>query len=321
MPDRVERMLLRHDVALALIAAMLLFMLATLPFTLVSLLENLTRAPADRIYAVSDQAYPPAAVTHSRLHIAIVAIDEVAQVASLRVSGTHICRTGCDWNDRVIFFSIREGEAEREGLPPSAAVTLAKQQFEVTQRIELPIRGHPTRYPFDTYELELGAVLQRTYPDGSEHLLTPAEAAGQLFLSVQDLSPRLLMAPPVRDDPQKVRAENDPFEYLYVVELHLSRPLYLQVLTMLLVLLVAAAAAYAVFLRPLHELIINSGGLILGVWGIRGIMVPGGFSHTTAVDLALSAVIIFLLGAISVRMFTYYYERNSLRVPGDKRSP
>jgi hypothetical protein len=82
-----------------------------------------------------------------------------------------------------------------------------------------------------------------------------------------------------------------------------------------------SSAAYAVFLRPLHELIINSGGLILGVWGIRGIMVPGGFSHTTAVDLALSAVIIFLLGAISVRMFTYYYERNSLRVPGDKRSP
>src|SRR5207253_11279785 len=68
-----------------------------------------------------------------------------------------------------------------------------------------------------------------------------------------------------------------------------------------LVLLVSAAAAYAVFMRPLDQLVLNSGALILGVWGVRSILLGSSVPGITAVDLALSVVILFLLVAITWR--------------------
>src|SRR5262245_53558486 len=94
----------------------------------------------------------------------------------------------------------------------------------------------------------------------------------------------------------------------------LDRPRYLRLLTIILVLLIAAAAAYAVFMRPLEDLVVNSGALVLGVWGIRGILTPGNLFNLTAVDLALSIVIIFLLGAITVRALMFLYDRAEIRL-------
>jgi hypothetical protein len=60
-------------------------------------------------------------------------------------------------------------------------------------------------------------------------------------------------------------------------------------------------------MRPLHELVINSGALVLGIWSIRAILAPG-TSYRTLIDLALSVVILFLLGAITFRALQYRYE-------------
>ena len=75
--------------------------------------------------------------------------------------------------------------------------------------------------------------------------------------------------------------------YLFVDVVRFSRPLYLQVLTVCLVLL--------------DQLIINAGALILGVWGIRVILLGTSLIGLTAVDLALWSVILFLLVTITVR--------------------
>src|SRR6266545_3054727 len=107
--------------------------------------------------------------------------------------------------------------------------------------------------------------------------------------------PRYVMRAPVPLDGEQYQADVDVEPYAYVDLLTFERPLYVRVLTVLLVLLVTAAAAYAVFLRPLDQLIINSGALVLGVWGIRSIMLGSGVPGVTAVDLALSVVILFLL--------------------------
>jgi hypothetical protein len=80
------------------------------------------------------------------------------------------------------------------------------------------------------------------------------------------------------------------------------------------VLLVAAAAAYAVFLRPLQELVVNAGALMLGVWGIRSILTPSRLDYVTAVDVSLSLVILFLLAAITLRALWFVHERGNLRL-------
>ena len=123
------------------------------------------------------------------------------------------------------------------------------------------------------------------------------------------------MAAPVAVDSQTIRDEAYPRPYVYVERLTLGRSRFVQVLSVLLVLLIAATAVYAVFMRPLHDLVINSGGLILGVWGVRAILVPGGQTYWTVLDLALAEVIVFLLGALSVRALVYLWERNALHLP------
>jgi hypothetical protein len=56
-------------------------------------------------------------------------------------------------------------------------------------------------------------------------------------------------------------------------ELTFTRPLWLQILTVLLILLITAAASYAVFIEPVSQLVVNAGALILGIWGTRTILV------------------------------------------------
>jgi hypothetical protein len=100
-------------------------------------------------------------------------------------------------------------------------------------------------------------------------------------------------------------ASETPGEYLYATTLTIRRQFYLQVLTIVLVALIAAASVYADFLRGFQDLILNVGGLILGIWGIRGILTPYAVNYITAIDLSLSVVILFLLGAVTVRALLY----------------
>jgi len=310
---QIDKSLLQHRVAFALIATLLLCILAMLPFTVASVVDELLGPPEGRVYYVPG-ATVPAAATHTRLHVAVAALDDFQQLATLRVSGHHQCAGGCGWSDRVLFFAIPPADEAPEGLPPSATVTLPADTVAITDSFQLPARGHPTRYPFDTYELWLGVVLQRVLPDGTVQTLTPDEARDHLFLSFQEEVPRQTMAPPRAIDPASVRPPNAPFGYLYVEVLTLSRPLWLRVLAVMLVLLVAAAASYAVFMRPLTELVINAGALVLGVWGIRQILTNSSYPGLTAVDLSLSVVILFLLSAITVRALLFAHDRAELHV-------
>jgi hypothetical protein len=302
---------LHYRLALVLVATLLLFIAAMLPFTVASLVDDVLGPPSGRIYPLST---PPESVdrSHAHLHVTVAQIDESQLLATLRVSGHHICPTACDWSDQVLLFSIHDDEPATEGLPPSVTVTLPSTDVAVTQSLQLPIRGQPIHFPFDRYELWLGVVLQWAYPDGTIQPLPPAEAAQRLSLTLQERLPLQTMAPPIPVDPGTVRAENDPYQYTLVVALGFARPSWVQILSVLLVLLAAGAAAFAVFMRPLADLVVNSGALVLGVWGIRSIFVPGGVNYFTAMDLSLSVIILFLLGAIAVRVLQFVYDRSEL---------
>ena len=79
-------------------------------------------------------------------------------------------------------------------------------------------------------------------------------------------------------------------------------------------MLISAAAAYAVFIGPLHDLLINCGTVVLGVWGIRSILTPSGQTYVTALDVSLSMIIVFLLGALAVRALLFSQERSGMRL-------
>lgn len=305
---------LRYRVAFAITATVMLAIAVTLPFSVAGIVDDLLGPPTGKVIAITDTPHAAAAPTHSRVHVAFVALDEIELMATLRISGHYVCRGDCDSSHRIILVSVTADDADAEGLPPSATFTLPPAGEAFSQTFELPIRGYPIHYPFDRYQMVMGVVLQRVHPDGRVDTLTPEQAKGQLFLTVQELLPRQNMSEPLALDPQSIRAEGDPLPYLNAFMVSFERPHYVRALAVLLVLLIAAAAAYSVFLRPLQELFVNSGALVLGVWGIRSILVPGNLAYLTAVDLALSTVIIFLLGALTVRVLVYVHDRGELRL-------
>jgi hypothetical protein len=312
--QEVERVALRHRVALALVGMLVISLLALLPLALISVLGNVGGLPYDRVYSLTAVDSPPAP-SHSRLHLEVIALDPWLQLVTLRVAGHHTCPPGCSWQDQIVFFSLRTDSPAAEGLPPSATVTLPASAGQVTQTIQLPVRGEAIRYPFDSYELQLGLSLQRVQPDGTVQTLSAVEAQGHLFLTVQNRVPLLSLDGPGSRAPQRIRAEGAPDDYLEVARLTLHRPVWLPVLAVMLILLISAATAYALFLRPWVELVVGAGGLVLGVLGIRAVLLPSNITYTTAVDLSLSVVLLCLLGGISIRALLVLWDRNRLPRP------
>jgi hypothetical protein len=95
-----------------------------------------------------------------------------------------------------------------------------------------------------------------------------------------------------------------------VQEAERLRSFYLKALTVRLVLLVAAT--FTVVLRPLGQLVIHVGALVLGISGMRSILVGPPAPTLTAVDLWLSLVMLFLLVAIAVPTFAFLDARSGL---------
>ena len=294
-----------------LVALLLLVILVLLPFAVGSVVTDVAEQ-SNRTFHLGQPADRSA--VHASAHVDLVSLDEWDGQATLRVTVHQSCGDTCPWGDRLRFVSVLGDDGAVEELPPSQTVTIPATSRDVTQTIKLPVSGDPIRYPFDRYQLALGVIVERLLPDGAVQPLDPEQAARYLSLDLRARVPRIVMGPPRPLDGAQLQADADIEPYAYVGLVAFTRPLYLQILTVLLVLLVTAAAAYAVFLRPLDQLIINAGALVLGVWGIRAILLGSGLTGITAVDLSLSLVILFLLVTMSVRTLWLLEEQSGVRL-------
>jgi hypothetical protein len=322
---------LRYRLAFFATALVVLALVVTLPFSVKSVVDDVLGPAIGRVFQITPPGAdaPDATVSdrlraresnYTKLHIAVTSIDETQLLATLRVSGHHRC-AGCAWDRRVLLVAIAEDDDEADGLPPSKAIMLTSADVEISQTVELPLRGHPIHYPFDRYRMILGVAYQRVHPGGKLETLSMVQPGDRLFLSVQELLPRSTMKGPFTVDPRRVSSSDDPFEYAQAFELMFERPLYVRVLAVMLVILISAAAAYSVFLRPLADLVVNAGALVLGVWAIRAILTPGNLYYLTAVDLALSLVIIFVLGALTIRALIFVHGEARLSLFRRRRPP
>lgn len=301
-----------HRVAYALVATLLLSTAVLLPFALSDVVDDLLEPQAARTFRLTPPV-PAGTAEAIHLHVDMIALDMYGRTVTLRVSGHQSCPTACTTSRRILLVSILKNADEAEGLPPAEVIALSPASREANQTLTLPIDGDPIRYPFDRYGMGLGVVVQDVAADASVRTMTAAGIDGLLSITLRMQIPRAIM-----DRPAKLSADSVPldagYSFVQVDRVVLERPLYLQVLTVLLLLLIAAAAAYAVFMRPLDQLVINTGALVLGVWGVRAILLGGDPPGATAVDLSLFVLILFLLVAITIRTFTFLDEATELRL-------
>lgn len=301
-----------HRVAYALVATLLLSTAVLLPFALSGVAVDLLEPSAARTFRLTP-SIPENTAEAIHLHLDLMALDMYGRAITMRVSGHQSCPTACTTSRRILFVSILNNADDAEGLPPSQIITLGPDSREANQTLTLPIDGDPIRYPFDRYETGLGVVFQDVAADGTVRTLSRAESSGQLTISLRMQIPRIVMNRPVALVPAAIPADIG-YAFVQVDAVRLTRPLYIQVLTVLLLLLISAAAAYAVFMRPLDQLVINTGALVLGVWGVRSILLGSDPPGATAVDLSLFVLILFLLVAITIRTFHFLDDSSEIRV-------
>jgi hypothetical protein len=313
-----------YRLALAATIGLVLLVLAMLPVAIRSMQEVLGRG-SDPLYdLVTGEMVAPATVTTAEadavyVNVGVVALDEETGQATLAVSGNRTC-TSCAALT-LAFLSLDDDADQRRGLPPSATLKLTPDDRLFSESVQLPVRGQPSLYPFDQYQLWLGVGGAATLPDGTTVEITPQVLAERrAVVTLQNRVPDMIMAAPVTIPPETVRAATDPFGLLAVQALTFARPVYLEVLAVVLILLITISAALALFTRSIDELALGIGGIILGVWGIRSVLMPQSIGTVTAIDLALSWLILLLLLGMAVRAMLHFHRHSDLPLPRPRRN-
>ena len=304
---------------LALVQAVLLLaaVVIALPVAFRSMGILLTDGQARTLYEFPKAQPVTAAATEaleeieSYFNIAAIDIDEDLGSITLAISGHRICPdAGCSTLTFTLV-SLEDDADVRRALPPSAPMTLTPDQEIFSQTIQLPVRGQPSQYPFDDYLLWLGLAGTVT-EDGEKILLTPELLTQRAIITTQNQLRDYLMVPPVEIDPARVSALTDPHDFVGVQELRFERPVHQEILAVLLILLIAVSAIMAVAMRNMTDLIVGMGSLILGVWGVRSVLVPSSLPVVTSIDLALSVIILFVLLGLSVRAALHFHRQSEL---------
>lgn len=248
----------------------------------------------------------------TKLNVAMVSISETADTMTLRISGFHHCPVRCNEVERVQFYSVHADPSGALGAPPSSSVDLPNGASEIDQLVTLPITGDLIAYPLDHYQLLLGVTFSRVTTSGSTIPIDRAATRAGLEYSVDNTIPRLSLAVPISVRPQKYRTTEVAYDSL--TALNFSRPICLQILTVLLTMLIVLAAAYGVLFRPFTQIIPTVGGIVLGVWGIRSLLVGSYPPDSTSVDLVLEASILLLLLVVGVRAVVFMWPHSHLKV-------
>jgi hypothetical protein len=234
------------------------------------------------------------------LHVDVTSLDESAHVVTLRVSGHRACASTCA-AEQLVLTALRPDESARRGLPPFMTVSLPDHDALVQATVQLPVEERLIQYPFDGVDLVLGVALQTVSSDSATQLVPSTEAATQLQLTLQEEVAQMELGVPVVLRPTDFSSPSMPLDYITVAQLTLSRKEALKLMTLLLLGLITGTALYTVMLRSLRDVVLGFGGLILGVWSVRAILVPPTFKERTGVDIALLVVIVFLLVVLGVR--------------------
>ncbi len=279
---------------LVLVIAVFLAVVA-LPFAVASMVGSIRHPIGADAFHLSVPA--PGQRTTTAVNVRLVAIDETALDVTLSVTGDRRCLSSCGTGEVLQFFSLRSDPRGSDGSPPAQDVKIpASGEFD--DSVVLPVSGDLGAYPFDRYRLLLGLGRAQQTAGGRTVPVSAQAARRQLDLSLDEQLARVDLATPrnVRSNYHFVGAQ-----VALAATIYLTRPLYLQVLTILIVLFIAVAGVYSVVTRAFKEVIGTVGVVVLGVWGVRTLLVGSYPPDSTAVDLVLSFLILMILMILIVR--------------------
>jgi hypothetical protein len=314
-----------YRVAFVFSIILIVSVILALPFAFGSMLDTVFGRSVDQFYDL-ETGLPIASAqafggeddrTYINLTLTDLALD--TGLVSMLVSGHRECTGDCPVLNLLIL-SLDESPVRR-GMAPSAKLSITEPTEVFTEQATLPVAGNPSLYPFDVYAIKLAIGGQAVDADGTETPLTRENFSDNVEISVQDQVSALVMEPPIVFELPEGFVGNTPVSPIAGQELVLSRPTYLQVLTILLVMLIGISGILALLTRSIDDLLLGVGGLILGVWGIRSVMVPQPLPTLSIVDTSLSGVILILLIGLALRAAIHFHKQGELPTLWRKKSP
>lgn len=284
---------------LFLIIVTVTLIIISLPFALKDIVTDLA-SESYPMYWLSPKDQP-SSDKHLSVHLDFVGINEWDGTAKIRVTAYDYCVEVCDWTDELTLVSI-QNQVTGASLAPAETIQFSANHWSYTKVVELPIYGDPVRFPFDDYDMRLGVLYHRIYPDGRVEEITPEMAKDQLSVSLQSRIPKFFMLTPQNiENPTATLYNNHVQRYDYATDLTFARHSYLKILTVFLITLIAAVTAYAVVFCDFKNVILSAGGLILGIWGIKAILLSDAQAGITVSDVILAVIVLFLLIAVIIR--------------------
>lgn len=260
--------------------------------------------------------------------MSFLSIDEAKGFLDFVVSGNRTCNTALKDEDpvlsrspnhcyqlQVVLYSLQAVEPYRRGLPPSTTLTIAAGEEMFSTPGQLPLIGQPSLYPLDTYDLRLAISIIKIMDDGTKQPFTEDEYEAVAITTVRNAVHNFLIEQPSNVDPESIAAVDDPYPFIGAMDVRFERPTYLKTLAVMLVLMIAISSVITMLTRTVKDALLSVGGIVLGVWGVRSILVSSSVSVLTAIDITLSTVIFFLLLGIGIRIVKHLFDSSELPDP------
>jgi len=301
-------------ISVFILSAGVVAILVALPVMLTSMAHDLrgetdnTRYNAFTVAVVTVPESPPPGVDPTFVTVDMTKVDEGNRVVNITISGSRVCSGLCD--QLSIHFFAMPDRPDRWGMPESVKFDLPAATDTFSTKSTLPLFGKPQRFPFDDYHVNLGIAVIATREGVPTALSQPEIHERGIRIAIEQEVPRFAMVPPTPLNPQQLGVEHDPYDIAGGIRIWLDRARYLELLTIILMSLISLTSLMTVIRQKADDLVVGISGVILGMWGIRSVLVQTSFTGVTVIDLVLSlAICLLLLGAL-LRL-TFHYRRRA----------
>lgn len=294
-------------IGVLLMGLLVALVVVSLPTMYFSMKDDLTsEASATRIdlatgIPVADPFAEPSGTEPATITILLESLDESARQVRLVLLGRRYCDAPCEPLSVVLY--ILPLNDDPLAMPSTAAIPLPTndQPFDIEET--LPVAGRPQSYPADAYRLHLGVAVLA--PDAAGVMLPLSEAELEtrgIRIMLEEIMSRFVIKDVVPKESLSVREDLSDLGISLQTMVTFHRPIYLRLESALLILLIGITCLVTVIRQDIDDLLFGVGGLILGMWGIRAVLVQTKYSGVTMIDLTLVLFAILILLGTLVRI-------------------
>jgi hypothetical protein len=153
------------------------------------------------------------------------------------------------------------------------------------------VNGFPKMYPFDSRHSSFYVWTIFVTPSGQRLSVAPDV---QIIVDFQDWQEKVEISKTTVNTGNEIKKVTK-------VDFHLKRPIGLRILTIVLLTAVLASILLLIVVPETGTVLEVAIGILLGLWGIQGVLIPPDIQANTFVHFAILALYILLAWALAVR--------------------